>query len=51
MQVGAAFLSVRNLVKTNDLLASKMKQSLHSKTSYTKFLSGPTSIQENEGIC
>ena len=35
-QGGAAYGSVRNLVKTSNLSVSKVRQSLHSKPSYTK---------------
>ena len=34
---GAAYGSVRNLVKASNLSVSKLKQFLHSKPSYTKF--------------
>ena len=36
-QGGAAYGSVRNLVKTSNLPVSKVRQLLHSKSSYTKF--------------
>ena len=36
-QGGAAFGSVRNLVKASNLSVSKVRQFLHSKPSYTKF--------------
>ena len=36
-QGGAAYGSVRNLVKTSNLSVSKVRQFLHSKPSYTKF--------------
>ena len=36
-QSGAAYGSVRNLVKASNLSVSKVKQFLHSKPSYTKF--------------
>ena len=36
-QGGAAYVSVRNLVKASNLLVSKMRQFLRSKPSYTKF--------------
>ena len=36
-QKGAAYGSVRNLVKARNLPVSKMRQFLHSKHSYTKF--------------
>ena len=36
-QGGAAYGSVRNLVKASSLPVSKLRQFLHSKTSYTKF--------------
>ena len=36
-QGGAAYGSVRNLVKASNLSVSKMRQFLHSKPSYTKF--------------
>ena len=36
-QSGAAYGSVRNLVKASNLSVSKMRQFLHSKPSYTKF--------------
>ena len=35
-QGGAAYGSVRNLVKTSNLSVSKVRQVLHSKPSYTK---------------
>ena len=34
---GAAYVSVRNLVKASNLSVSKVRQSLHSKTSNTLF--------------
>ena len=37
MQGGAAYGSVRNLVKASNLPVSKVRQFLHSKPSYTKF--------------
>ena len=36
-QGGAAYGSVRNLVKASSLSVSKVRQFLHSKPSYTKF--------------
>ena len=36
-QCGAGYGSVRNLVKASNLSVSKVRQFLHSKTSYTKF--------------
>ena len=36
-QGGAAYGSVRNLVKASNLSVSKVRQFLHSKPSYTKF--------------
>ena len=36
-QGGAAYGSVRNLVKASNLSASKARQFLHSKPSYTNF--------------
>ena len=36
-QSGAAYGSVRNLVKPSNLSVSKVRQLLHSKPSYTKF--------------
>ena len=36
-QGGAAYGSVRNLVKASNLPVSKVRQFLHSKPSYTKF--------------
>ena len=36
-QGGAAYGSVRNLVKASNLSVSKVRQLLHSKPSYTKF--------------
>ena len=36
-QSGAAYRSVRNLVKASNLSVSKVKQILHSIASYTKF--------------
>ena len=36
-QGGAAYGSVRNLVKASNLSVSKVRQFLHSKASYTKF--------------
>ena len=36
-QGGAAYGSVRNLVKASDLSVSNVRQFLHSKPSYTKF--------------
>ena len=36
-QGGAAYGSVRNLVKASNLSASKVRQFVHSKPSYTKF--------------
>ena len=36
-QDGAAYGSVRNLVKASNLSVSKVRQFLHSKPSYTKF--------------
>ena len=36
-QGGAAYESVRNLVKTSNLPVSKVRQFLHSKPSYTNF--------------
>ena len=36
-QGGAAYGSVRNLVKASNLSVSKVRQFLHSKRSYTKF--------------
>ena len=36
-QSGAAYGSVRNLVKASNLSVSKVRQFLHSKPSYTKF--------------
>ena len=36
-QGGAAYESVRNLVKASNLSVSKVRQFLHSKDSYTKF--------------
>ena len=38
MQSGAACRSVRNLVKTSSLPLSKLRQVLHSKPTYTKFI-------------
>ena len=36
-QSGAAYMSVRNLVKASNLSISEVRQFLHSKPSYTKF--------------
>ena len=36
-QGGAAYVSVRNIVKSSNLSVSKVRQFLHSKPSYTKF--------------
>ena len=36
-QIGAAYGSVRNLVKASNLSVAKVRQFLHSKPSYTKF--------------
>ena len=36
-QGGAAYVSVRNLVKASNLTVSKVRQFLHSRPSYTKF--------------
>ena len=38
MQSGATYVSVRNLVKASNLSVSKVRQFLHSKPSYTKFI-------------
>ena len=47
---GAAYGSVRNLVKTSNLSVSKVRQFLHSKPSYTKFTLATRKFKRMKGF-
>ena len=49
-QSGAAFGSVRNLVKARNLSVSKVRQFLHSKPSYTKFTLATRKLKRMKAI-
>ena len=49
-QGGAAFGSVRNLVKASNLSVSKVRHFLHSKPSYTKFTLAPRKFKRMKAL-
>ena len=49
-QRGAAYGAVPNLVKANNLSVSKVRQSLHSKPSYTKFILATHEFKRKKAI-
>ena len=49
-QGGAAYGSVRNLVKASNLSVSKVRQFLHSKLSYTKFTLAPRKFKRMKAL-